>query len=90
MSQIHFQQQAASGYDQAVATGTDAAADSPDLVDERVLDAASGTGIATGAAAAIVGPTDHVTASDIAPAMVELASARPGQPRVVDLDWHSR
>jgi ubiquinone/menaquinone biosynthesis C-methylase UbiE len=81
MSQIQFQQQAASGYDQAVGNMTRQLV--PTLlriaqisVGERVLDAASGTGIATEAAAAIVGPTGHVTASDIAPAMIELARAR--------------
>jgi ubiquinone/menaquinone biosynthesis C-methylase UbiE len=81
MSQIQFQQQAASGYDQAVGNMTRQLV--PTLlriaqisVGDRVLDAASGTGIATEAAAAIVGPTGHVTASDIAPAMIELARAR--------------
>jgi ubiquinone/menaquinone biosynthesis C-methylase UbiE len=81
MSQIQFQQQAARGYDQAVGNMTRQLV--PTLLriarisaGERVLDAASGTGIATEAAAAIVGPTGHVTASDIAPAMIEIARAR--------------
>jgi ubiquinone/menaquinone biosynthesis C-methylase UbiE len=41
-----------------------------------VLDIATGTGLSAEAAAAAVGPTGHVTASDVSPAMVERACAR--------------
>jgi ubiquinone/menaquinone biosynthesis C-methylase UbiE len=44
----------------------------------RVLDIATGTGLAAEAALAIVGPTGHVTAADLSPAMVEKARARLG------------
>jgi ubiquinone/menaquinone biosynthesis C-methylase UbiE len=45
----------------------------------RVLDIATGTGIAAEAALAAVGPTGHVTAADYSPAMVERARARLGE-----------
>ena len=44
----------------------------------RVLDVASGTGLAAEAAAAIVGQSGHVTAADISPAMIEVARERLG------------
>jgi ubiquinone/menaquinone biosynthesis C-methylase UbiE len=43
---------------------------------QRVLDAATGTGIAAAGALAVVGPDGHVTAADISPAMVERARQR--------------
>jgi ubiquinone/menaquinone biosynthesis C-methylase UbiE len=42
----------------------------------RLLDVATGTGLSAEAALAAVGPTGHVTASDISPAMTERARAR--------------
>ena len=44
----------------------------------RVLDIATGTGLAAGPALAVVGPTGHVTAADVSPSMVEKARARLG------------
>ena len=46
--------------------------------DMRVLDIATGTGLSAEAALAAVGPTGHVTAADISPAMVEKARERLG------------
>jgi ubiquinone/menaquinone biosynthesis C-methylase UbiE len=42
----------------------------------RVLDVATGTGLAAEAALALVGPTGHVTATDISPQMAERARER--------------
>src|SRR5256885_14687687 len=42
----------------------------------RVLDIATGTGLAAEAALVAVGSTGHVTAADISPAMVEKARGR--------------
>jgi ubiquinone/menaquinone biosynthesis C-methylase UbiE len=44
----------------------------------RVLDIAAGTGLAAEAALGVVGPTGHVTAADLSPAMVEKARNRLG------------
>jgi ubiquinone/menaquinone biosynthesis C-methylase UbiE len=44
----------------------------------RVLDIATGTGLAAAAALAAVGPTGHVTAADLSSAMVEKARGRLG------------
>lgn len=44
----------------------------------RVLDVATGTGIAAEAAAAVVGPSGHVVASDLFPAMLDKARERLG------------
>ena len=44
----------------------------------RVLDIATGTGLSAEAALAGVGPTGHVTASDLSPAMVDKARERLG------------
>jgi ubiquinone/menaquinone biosynthesis C-methylase UbiE len=44
----------------------------------RVLDIATGTGLSAEAALAAVGPTGHVTAADISPAMIRKAGARLG------------
>lgn len=80
---LQFEQRAATGYDQAVGNMTrllvptllEAAGLAPG---QLVLDVASGTGIAAEAAAEMVGPGGHITASDVAPAMIELARARLG------------
>ena len=45
---------------------------------QRVLDVATGTGIAAEAALDLVGPSGHVVAADISPAMVERARERLG------------
>jgi|RhiMethySRZTD1v2_1073278.scaffolds.fasta_scaffold136109_3 ubiquinone/menaquinone biosynthesis C-methylase UbiE len=45
----------------------------------RVLDIAAGTGLSAEAALSAVGPTGHVTAADISPAMVEKARERLGE-----------
>src|SRR6516164_3135988 len=45
----------------------------------RVLDIATGTGLSAEAALAAVGPSGHVTAADLSPAMVEKARARLGK-----------
>lgn len=80
---VQFEQRAASGYDQAVGNMTRLLV--PTLLEaarlqlgQRTLDVASGTGIAAEAAADIIGPAGHITASDVAPAMIELARARLG------------
>src|SRR5215831_15539753 len=44
----------------------------------RILDVATGTGLSAEAALAAVGPTGHVTASDLSPAMVDKARERLG------------
>ncbi len=44
----------------------------------RVLDIATGTGLSAEAALAAVGPTGHVAAADISPAMTAIARARLG------------
>jgi len=44
----------------------------------RVLDIATGTGLSAEAALAAVGPTGHVTASDVSPAMADRARERLG------------
>jgi ubiquinone/menaquinone biosynthesis C-methylase UbiE len=45
----------------------------------RVLDIATGTGLAAEPALAVVGPAGHVTAADVSPSMVEKARARLGK-----------
>ena len=45
----------------------------------RVLDVATGTGLSAEAALAAVGPTGHVTAADLSPAMAEKARERLGK-----------
>src|ERR1700676_29586 len=45
----------------------------------RVLDIATGTGLSAEAALAAVGPTGHVTAADVSPAMAEKARERLGK-----------
>src|SRR5258708_873138 len=45
----------------------------------RVLDIATGTGLSAEAALAVVGPSGHVTAADLSPAMAEKARERLGK-----------
>src|SRR5215467_1763804 len=47
----------------------------------RVLDIAAGTGLSAEAALSAVGPTGHVTAADVSPAMAERARERLGEAR---------
>jgi ubiquinone/menaquinone biosynthesis C-methylase UbiE len=51
----------------------------------RVLDVATGTGLAAQAALAAVGPTGCVVATDVSPAMVEKARTRLGEARNVSV-----
>jgi len=51
----------------------------------RVLDIATGTGLSAEAALVAVGPTGHVTAADISPAMVAKARERLGDAPNVSL-----
>ena len=87
--ELTFSDEAAALYDQAFAHVTAyfmpfllrAAGVAPGM---RVLDIATGTGLSGGAALAAVGPTGHVTAADISPAMVAKACERLGDaPNVV-------
>ena len=76
--ELTFRDEAAALYDQAFAHVT--AYFMPFLLraagvvpGTRVLDIATGTGLSAEAALAVVGPTGHVTAADISPAMVAKA-----------------
>jgi ubiquinone/menaquinone biosynthesis C-methylase UbiE len=51
----------------------------------RVLDIATGTGLSAEAALAVVGPTGHITAADVSPAMVAKAHERLRDARNVSL-----
>jgi ubiquinone/menaquinone biosynthesis C-methylase UbiE len=81
--ELTYKDEAAAGYDQAFAHVTKhfvpylfrAAQVAPGM---RVLDIAAGTGLAAEAALKIVGPTGHVTAGDLSPAMVEKSRERLG------------
>jgi ubiquinone/menaquinone biosynthesis C-methylase UbiE len=81
MSELSFKEEAASAYDRAVAHVSThflpfllrAARLEPG---QRVLDAATGTGLAAEAALVVVGPGGHVTAADISQAMVGRARQR--------------
>ena len=81
--ELSFKDEAAAEYDRAFAHVTmhfmhfllRAAHVAPDM---RVLDVATGTGLSAEAALAAVGPTGHVTAADISPAMVRKARERLG------------
>lgn len=81
MSELSYKGEAASAYDRAFAHVSThflpfllrAARVEPG---QRVLDAASGAGLAAEAALALVGPGGHVTAADISPAMVDRARQR--------------
>ena len=79
--ELSYKDEAAAGYDRAFARITThfvpyllrAAHVAPSM---RVLDIAAGTGLASEAALRVVGPSGHVTAVDLAPAMVEKARGR--------------
>src|SRR5712675_1072830 len=79
--ELAFKDEAAAEYDRAFAHVTAyfmpfllrAAHIAPGM---RVLDVATGTGLAAEAALGVVGPTGHITAADISSAMAEKASAR--------------
>jgi ubiquinone/menaquinone biosynthesis C-methylase UbiE len=79
--ELAFKDEAAAGYDRAfghVATHfvpylLRAAHIAPGM---RVLDIAAGTGLVAEAALKIIGPTGHVTAADLSPAMVEKSRER--------------
>jgi ubiquinone/menaquinone biosynthesis C-methylase UbiE len=83
MSELSYKSEAASAYDRAFAHVSShfvpfllrAAGLEPG---QRVLDAATGTGIAAEAALAVVGRAGHVTAADISQAMVDRARRRLG------------
>jgi protein-L-isoaspartate O-methyltransferase len=82
--ELVFKDEAAAEYDRAFAHVTAhfmpfllrAAHIAPGM---RVLDIATGTGLSAEAALAAVGPSGHVTASDVSPAMVEKACERLGK-----------
>ena len=82
--ELSFKDKAAAEYDRAFAHVTAyfmpfllcAAHLAPGM---RVLDIATGTGLSAEAALAAVGPTGHVTAADISPAMAEKARERLGE-----------
>jgi ubiquinone/menaquinone biosynthesis C-methylase UbiE len=79
--ELTYKDEAAAGYDRAFARisthfvpyllrAADVAAGM------RILDIAAGTGLASEAALRVVGPSGHVTAADLSPAMVEKARRR--------------
>ncbi len=81
MAERQFGATAAAGYDRAVGGSTSQSV--PALLrvahllpGQRVLDVATGTGIAAEAVAAVVGPTGVVVAADISPAMIDQARQR--------------
>jgi len=84
--ELSYEGQAAAGYDGGFAQVTThfapfllrAAHITPGM---RVLDIATGTGLAAEAALSVVGSVGHVTAADLSPAMAEKARARLGQAR---------
>src|ERR1041384_4425093 len=74
--ELTYKDEAAAGYDRAFARVTTHFI--PFLLRAanvgsgmRVLDIAAGTGLASDASLRIVGPSGHVTAADLSPAMVE-------------------
>src|SRR5262249_37260774 len=81
--ELTYKDEAAAGYDRAVARVTThfvpfllrAAHVAPGM---RVLDIATGTGLAAEAALRLVGTTGHVTAAALLPAMVDKARRRLG------------
>lgn len=81
--ELTYRSEAAAGYDRAFAHVSAhfvplllrAARVAPNM---RVLDIATGTGLAAAAALVTVGPAGHVTAADLSPAMVEKARGRLG------------
>lgn len=86
MAELVFQRDAAAEYDRAFAHVARyfmpfvlrAAHIAPGM---RILDIATGTGLSAEAALSAVGPTGHVTAADLSPAMVEKARERLGEAR---------
>jgi len=82
--ELTYKDEAAAGYDRAFARVTThfmpfllrAANVGPGM---RVLDIAAGTGLASDASLRVVGPSGHVTAADLSPAMVEKARGRLAQ-----------
>ena len=86
VEELAYKKEAAAGYDRAFGQVSTyfapfllrAAHLAPGM---RVLDIATGTGLAAEAALAAVGPTGHVTAADISPAMAEQARRRLGGAR---------
>jgi len=84
VAELQFRESAAAGYDRAVGHMTRQLL--PQLLraarlapGQRVLDIATGTGIAAEAAAQAVGPSGHVVAADVSSAMVERARERLGR-----------
>ncbi len=86
MEELVFERQAAAEYDRAFAHVTRyfmpfvlrAACITSGM---RVLDIATGTGLSAEAALSAVGPTGHVTAVDVSPAMAQRARERLGEAR---------
>ena len=81
MSELEYKDEAASAYDRAVAHVsthfvTFLVRAARLALGQRVLDVATGTGIAAQAALAVVGLSGHVTAADVSPAMVNRARQR--------------
>ena len=83
MAKLQFRDTAAAGYDRSVGIMTQRIV--PSLLraarlalSQQVLDIATGTGLAAEAAAEAVGPTGHVLAADISPAMITKARERLG------------
>ena len=88
--QLDYRNEAATGYDRAFARVTNhfapfllrAARVSPGM---RVLDIATGTGLAAEAALGIVGPSGDIVAADVSPSMIEKARLRLGEAMNVSL-----
>src|SRR4051812_21249917 len=90
MAELHFPATAVAGYDRTVGEMTQRIV--PILLraahlapSQWVLDIATGTGLAAEAAVTIVGPTGHVVAADISPAMIDKARERLGRFKTVTL-----
>jgi ubiquinone/menaquinone biosynthesis C-methylase UbiE len=84
MAEPQFRATAAAGYDRSVGEMTRRVIPLVLRVarlagGQRVLDVATGTGLAAEAALDVVGPTGHVTATDISPAMLGRAQERLGK-----------
>ena len=90
MEELVFEREAAAEYDRAFSHVTGyfmpfvlrAARVAPGM---RLLDIAAGTGLSAEAALSAVGPTGHVTAADVSPAMAEKARERLGEARNVSV-----